>query len=312
MPSDHAAIPVVLHPLHGPGLDAALLAVPGLSLTTPDDDAGVATAIAGGDEVLVTYRWDDSFIAPGLRWVHAISAGVDHFPEDDLRSAGIILTSSRGAHAPAVAEHALALLLTLTRGIGTAAAGAEAREWRSVPTDEVGMMTVGILGLGSIGEAVATRLAALGARVIGTKADPTGYAGVASLVLPPDDILAVFAAADAVISCLPGGPRTNLVVDDAAFEALGEGWFVNIGRGSTVDEAALAHALTHGGLRGAAVDVTAVEPLPADAPLWEVENLLITPHAAWQTPHLTPRLMDVFRANLDAYRGGGTWATRVV
>ena len=126
----------------------------------------------------MTYPWRDEFLTPGLRWVQSISVGVEQFPIERFRDAGVVLTSARGIHGPQVAEHALALLLAMTRGIGKAALQQRDHEWEWPPVTEIGGMTMGVIGLGSIGEAIAQRASALGMRVIGTKRDIRGYDGV--------------------------------------------------------------------------------------------------------------------------------------
>ncbi len=304
-------IRMVLHPVHGPGLDTALAALPGVDLVTPGDGDGVAAALGAGAAVLVTYPWEDRFLTSGLRWVQAISAGVDQFPLETLRSHEVVVTSARGAHSPAVAEHAVALLLALVRGLGPAMRRAGRRIWAPEIVQESAGMTVAVLGLGAIGEEIARRLAALGMRVVGMKRDPRSYAGVAELVVGPDRLRWLLERADAAIGALPARSDTARLIDAAALAALGDGWFVNVGRGSTVDEEALVAALRHGELRGAALDVTTVEPLPSDSPLWELENVILTPHMAWASDRLTPRLTRLIAANLAAYRGHGPWATRI-
>lgn len=302
----------VLHPIHAPGQADALRAVAGLEVVAPDDDDGVRSELAAGAEVLCTFVWDDSFLVPSLRWVQAISAGFEQFPAGELRRRDVVLTAAQGAHAPAVAEHAIALLLALARGIAPAVRAASARTWSPGPAWELAGTTLGVLGLGTIGEGVARRAAALGMRVIGTKADPSRYDGVAEEVLGSDGTLAVCRAADAVVVALPGGDATRGAIGEQELAALGGGWLVNVGRGSVVDEEALAVALRAGALRGAALDVTSTEPLPAASPLWDVPNLLITPHMAWTSPRLPGRVAAIVAENLPAFRGEVPWATRVV
>ena len=187
------------------------------------------------------------------------------------------------------------------------------RRWapEEVGGDELAGRTLGILGLGSIGDAVAERAGALGMTVIGTKRHPQGYRGPASDVLPPDRTLEVCERSDAVVIALPNTPETAGAVGHEELEALGPGWLVNIGRGATLDQVALVDVLERGGLRGAGLDVFDAEPLPADSPLWSLENAIITPHSAWFTPRLEERLVGVLRDNLAAWDGRGEWRSRV-
>jgi len=303
---------IILHPVHSPGLPGLLRDIPGVVVSVPGDDAGVATALGDGAPILMTFRWDDSFLSEGRRWIQAISAGMDQFPQGAIADLGIVLTSAASVHTPAVAEHAIALLMAVVREIGPAVRGAAGRTWAPRPAREVRGITLGVLGLGSIGEEVARLAAGLGMRVIGTKREPSGYTGVAERVAGPEGTLGICREADAVVVALPQSSGTAGLVGEEELAALEGGWLVNIGRGSAVDEAALDRALTAGTLRGAGLDVFATEPLPDDSPLWDHHNVVITPHMAWSTDRLGQRLVEVVVANLAAFRGDGPWATRVL
>ena len=304
-------IRVVLHPRHPRGVDAAFRAIEDIELVEPDDEDGVVEAL-GTSPVLVTFRWNDRFLTGALRWIQSISAGVDQYPLEDLASGGIRLTSARGVHGPAAAEHAFALLLALTRAVGVSMRDAEHRRWRPRMAVELGGATMGILGLGSIGEEIAERAVAWGMTVIGTKAHPEAYEGVASEVLGPERTVEVFRRSDVVVSVLPDTSGTEGLVGEAAFGAMGGGWFVNVGRGAAVDEDALVRAIDEGHVLGAGLDVFSSEPLPEDSPLWANPRVVITPHIAGLTPAYGPRLADLFRRNLEAFVGSGAWENQTV
>lgn len=306
-----APVPVVVGPLGGGGIAEAIAAVPGVAVTVAAAPEEVPAALAAAP-VLVTFRWDDAWVVPGLQWIQSVSAGTDQFPLEALRANGTVLTSARGIHEVQVSEHAFGLLLAMTRGIAVAARRQTDRVWRWSAVVDLAGMTLGVLGLGVIGEGIARRAAAFGMRVIGTKSDPTGYAGVADRVYPPEDTLAVFQEADAVIVTLPDTPATRGLVGEAELAALAGGWLVNVGRGTVVDEAALIAAMRDGVLAGAALDVFATEPLPEDSPLWDLPGTLISPHMAGSSPAYGRRLAEVFTHNLAAFRGDGEWRNRVV
>lgn len=306
-----APIRVVVGPVGGSGIAEAITAVAGVSVTAATDLAAVPKALADA-AVLVTFRWSDDWVVPGLRWIQSVSAGTEHFPLEALAANGTVLTSARGIHEVQVSEHALGMLLAMTRGIGVAARQQEHRIWKWTPAIELSGMTLGVLGLGVIGEGVARRAAAFGMRVIGTKSHPGDYTGVADEVFPPEQTLEVFRRADAVIITLPGGAETRHLVGEAELEALRGGWLVNVGRGPVVDEPALIAALQRGVLAGAALDVFETEPLPADSPLWDLPGVLISPHMAGSSPRYGERLAALFARNLAAYRGEGEWENRVV
>jgi D-2-hydroxyacid dehydrogenase (NADP+) len=306
------AVPVVIGPSGYRGVVEPLAAVPGVDARFASDGDDV-TRMLGAAPALVTFRWSDEWLTPALRWVQATSTGTDQFPVERFRERGIVLTSARGVHEVQVSEHALALLLAMTRGLAEVMAQQQERRWRlpSAVADLDGM-TLGILGLGSIGEGLARRAAALGMRVIGTKRHPDDYDGVAEAVYPPDQTLRVFEDADAVVIVLPGGAETAGLVGRAEIDALAGGWLVNLGRGSIVDEAALIDAAREGKIRGAALDVFAEEPLPADSPLWNLPNVIVSPHIAGLSPRYGERLARIFAANVRAFLGEGEWVNRVV
>lgn len=304
-------IDIVLHPRHGPGLDKAVAEITGTAFSYPDSHEAAIDAMRDGASVLVTFDWDDAFLTPDLHWVQAISAGVDQFPLEDLAESDVILTSARGVHAPAVAEHALALLFAAVRRIGPALRRAERHEWRPEMGNEVRGLTVTILGMGSIGSEVARLLQPFEVTVIGVRRHPE-LSDYAEAVVGPEELLWACRRSDVLICALPETEETLSLVGKDELEALGPGWVVNVGRGSSIDEDALVTALTEGALLGAAVDVTATEPLPDHSPLWDIENLIITPHMAWATSQLTPRLVALITENIQAFKGERDWLNRIV
>jgi phosphoglycerate dehydrogenase-like enzyme len=300
---------VVLHPAQGSSIQRAFESVEGIQLIAPARED--VAAHLPGSPILVTYPWRDEFLTSDLRWVQSVSVGVEQFPHEAFRDAGVVLTSARGIHGPQVAEHAIALLLSMTRGIASATLQRAERDWSWPEVTEIGGMVLGVIGLGVTGEAVARRARALGMRVIGTKRDMEGYDGAADEVTPAERMDDVFAVSDVVVITLPGGEGTRGIVGAKQLAALGKGWLINVGRGSVVDESALITALEEGALRGAGLDVFESEPLPEGSPLWDVPNLVMTPHLAGASPHYGSRLADLFRSNLAAFGGVGDWINRV-
>lgn len=304
-------VAVTLHPRHSPGLEQAIAAIPGVRLSTPDDGDRVATSLSGAP-VLVTFDWEDRFLSPALRWVQAISAGVDQFPIERLGESGVILTSARGAHTPAVAEHALALVMALLRRIGRAVDRSRRREWSLEMATELSGRMVTVLGFGSIGSEIGRVLTLLGANVIGVRRHPQPVDGAAQVVVAPQQLLWALERSSLLVVALPETEQTRSIVGSAELAALGPGWLVNLGRGTAVDEAALVAALVEGELKGAGLDVTATEPLPEESPLWTLDDVIITPHMAWATDRLNQRLVELFEKNLAAYRGESGWVNRIV
>ncbi len=283
------------------GVPEAIAAVPGV-----DAGEGPVDEVVGA-EVLVTFQWRDEWLVPGLRWVQSVSTGVEQFPADWLSEAGVVLTSARGVHGPQMSEHVFGLLFGLTRGIAVSVRRQQEHLWKGTRLDEMSGRTMGILGMGSIGEALAERARAFGMQVIGVKRSPEGEG-----LFGPEDVVEVCRRSDVVVSLLPGGSATEHLMGREAFEALGAGWFVSVGRGSAVDQAALTEALTEGKLSGAGLDVFEEEPLPDDSPLWDLPNVTITPHCGGVSPRYGERLAGIFEQNLAALRGEGEWLNRVV
>ena len=300
-------LPVVVHPRHPRGVVEALATLD-IDLVQPEaEDVADAVAEAG---VLVTWIWDDTFFG-GLRWLQSISAGHDQYPHAEFAERGVVLTSASGVHGPQMAEHAFALLLGLSRGVGVASRNAAERTWKPMMLQELGGMTLGVLGLGAVGEEIARRGKAWGMRVIGTKRSLDGYSGNADEVLAPEDTAEVFRRADAVVSVLPGGEETTGLVTRAMLESLG-GWFVNLGRGNVVSEADILAAIESGGLAGAGLDVFEHEPLPEDSQLWTHPRVIVTPHTGGMSPHYGQRLAEIVADNLEAFAGRGQWRNRIV
>jgi phosphoglycerate dehydrogenase-like enzyme len=301
---------VVVHPRHPRGVAEAFAAVDGIDLALPTledlDDA------LEDCDVLVTWVWSDDYHAPRLRWIQSISAGVDQFPLLELEDRGIALTSASGLHVIPVAEHAFALLLALTRGIGLATRNATTATWRPHMNEELAGKTMLVLGLGTIGEEIAKRAVAWGMKVVGIKQNVGGYSGAAEEVRPPEDLDELAERADVIVAVLPDTEATRGIVDRGALKALGPGWFINVGRGSVVSEADLLWAIEECGLRGAGLDVFEREPLPENSPLWSHPRVVLTPHTAGLSPMYGPRLAEIFRANLLAFHGRGDWVNRVV
>lgn len=298
---------VILHPMLPPGTHDLIAGMDGIAVQRPADNDGVAEALAKGGEVLVSYTWRDSFLSPSLRWLASPSAGFDQFPVGALREAGVTTTTGAGVHADCVAEHAFALLLAMTRRVGLSARNMAAAEWVRGTGEELWGKKLAIIGIGRIGDAFARRCAGWGIEVVGVKRNPDTYAGPVETIRPTTELLDVCAWADILVLASPAQADGSALIGKPELEALGPGWIVNIGRGSLIDEAALAEVLEHGALRGAGLDVFAKEPLPADSPLWTSPKVIVTPHIGGGSPGFGPRFAKLFAENLQAFHGNGDW-----
>jgi len=220
---------------------------------------------------------------------------------------GLRVCNAQGVYSISCAEHAIALMLALARHLGAHAREAAARRWnRSRQYGEIAGTTACIVGLGDIGQELAWRCAGLGMTVIGVRRTPGAPPprGVAQ-VYPPEQLLTAVAAADHVFGTLPGGTDTTRFFSHEVFAAMPPGaFFYNVGRGSSVDESALIEALRSGHLGGAGLDVLDPEPPRADNLLWEMENVIITPHVAGLAKQMTERLARLVIDNLTRYHQG--------
>ncbi|MEF8841087.1 MAG: D-2-hydroxyacid dehydrogenase [Haloarculaceae archaeon] len=260
-------------------------------------DAEVALAASLPEEVLAA--------AEGLRWVQALSAGVDFYDLDALREAGVLLTSAAGVHAEPMAEQTLGYLLLFERDVLRGVRQQEAGLWQRYEGGELRGKTLGIVGVGAVGSRVAELAGAFGMTVLGTKRDPSTAPDAVDEVWAPDGLHELLVRADYVVLACPLTDETRGLIGR---EELGimdeESVLVNVARGPIVEEDALVEALQQGVVRGAALDVFGTEPLPAASPLWDLPNAVVTPHMSGSTPHKEHRLADLFATNLEAFRAG--------
>jgi D-2-hydroxyacid dehydrogenase (NADP+) len=298
----------MLHPVDLPGVSAALSAIGGIDLVCPVDEAGVMRAI-GSCPVLITRRWQSAYLHPGLRLVQAMSAGYEQFPVAALDEAGVVLCTASGLHT-SVAEHAMGLLLALTRDINESMSATRAGRWEPHDAAEVSGMTIVILGLGAIGEAIARLLTAFHARLIGVTRTPHARRSHVADVRPLSRLGEACEEASALIVTIALTPDTSGLVSGPELDRLG-GWVVNVSRGGVIDEAAMVPRLADGRLLGAGLDVFALEPLPAESPLLRLPNVVCTPHMAGMSPQYARRLAGLVTHNLRAFQGDAPWRNRV-
>lgn len=245
-----------------------------------------------------------------LRWIHAPTAAVHQLLFPELVKSDVVLTNAHEVHGPVVAEHVIALIFALAKKIPQAARLQEKRiwgqdvMWNDGPRPrEVAGATLGLIGLGSIGRRVARMASVLGMRVIAVREHPEKE--------KPEGIEAVYAPAqlndllsqsDFVVVAAPLTQATRGLINADGLRAMRrDAYLINVGRGAQVDESALGDALRNRRIAGAALDVFEQEPLPKESPLWELENLLITPHTAGLTEKLWQRHYALFSENLSRY-----------
>ena len=275
--------------------------------------SSAALELVGEAEVYMGYGVPAELLraGPGLRWVHSGAAGVGGSLTPEMLERDVVFTNSAGIHGPPVAETVLACLLHFARGLDEAvAAQAEGRWGRAAfeggdaPVRELGRSTVGVVGLGGIGRAVAGLARGFGASVLGVRRRAEPVEGVE--VLAGDDALAgLLERSHYVVLAAPETGATRGLIDAAALARMRpDAVLVNVARGGLVDEEALADALGEGRIRGAALDVFSTEPLPEGHRLWRTPRLLITPHVSAYSHGFWERELALILANLRRWAAG--------
>jgi phosphoglycerate dehydrogenase-like enzyme len=235
--------------------------------------------------------------APNLAWLQTFNAGTDHPVFDVLRERGVVITNGSGASAPSIAQTVMLYLLALSRDLPRLTRAQAERRWAPGRAVDLHGVRLGIVGLGAIGGEVARLADAFGMRTIGLRRRPTGSEPCETWTT--DRFGELLGWADAIAVTAPLTDETRGLFDAGAFARMRPGaWFVNVGRGEIVDEAALVDALAGGRLGGAGLDVFATEPLPADSPLWTMPNVIVTPHSSGSTDRSNQRSVDLFVENL--------------
>lgn len=302
---------IVLHPKLPNGVEAYLREISDVVLTFPKDDNGVIEALNNGGQVLVTYTWRDAFLTPSLKWIAGTGAGYEQYPLELLNSSNVVLTTAAGAHSDCVAEHAFGLMLTVTRRIKESVQNMRKGHWQPLVGEELAGKNLAIIGLGRIGEAVALRAQNWGLSIVGVKRNPDQYQGCLSVIRTPDHLAEVCEWADILLLATPASPDGSPIIGQRELDLLGAGWIFNVGRGNLIDESALIHALKDCKLKGAGLDVTAVEPLPLESELWSLPNVVVSAHNAAAGPGYGIRWGAIFRQNLSALSGVGDWVNCV-
>lgn len=260
-------------------------------------------------DILVAWGWMDIrpllTNAPNLKWVHTLSAGVENILNPKLQEMDTILTNSKGIHGIPVSEHVFALMLAFTRGLNYFIRNQINKQWKRAHVDEIHSKTIGIVGLGSIGREIAKKAKGLGMDVVAVKKQPTTELFVDKLYMP-EDFNEMLSISDFVVAALPLLPDTREYFKIDQFKAMKKSaYFINISRGGIVREADLVTALNDGLIKGAGLDVFEHEPLAETSPLWEMPNVILTPHLAALSPYYLDRAVKLFADNLSRFVQNG-------
>ena len=249
---------------------------------------------------------------PRLSWVHSATAGVERLLTAEAAGRNLIITNARGVFSEPIAEYTMMMILAVVRRLPELLELQRERTWQPLPARELPQVTIGIVGLGSIGRAVARLATAFGAQVIATRRDPGRTPGAGdgipvglARILSHEDLPELLAASDFVVLALPLTPETDRLMDARRLALMKPGaWLINVARGRLVDQSALLRALRNGPLGGAVLDTLWEEPLPPSSPLWDAPGLIITPHTSWSSGRVLDRSMALFCDNLSRFREG--------
>jgi len=288
-----------------------------LTYLRPIDRPPTAAAVAedaplfADADAVVTWRLDPRLFhgARRLRWIHCPSAAVHQLLGPELIASDIVVTNGASVHAATVAEHGLALMLALARGLPQAQRDQAAHRWQpnqlAPALTSLQGATALLLGLGHIGAALASRLAALGMRVLGIRRHPERPVPGCAELHPPEALDALLPRADYLVLALPALASTEAIIGASQLARLRpSARVINLGRGTALDESALLAALNAGQLAAAALDVFAHEPPPPNSPLWDCPHLLLTPHIAAATPDSWARQADLVAMHLRRFLAG--------
>lgn len=260
-----------------------------------------------------------------LRWVQSPTASLEHYLFPELVEHPCVLTNMRGIFSDVIADHVLGCVLTLARNLHLYRDQQREGRWEPVgggpalpnfsqgpgvvsPVDRahrhLADCTLGIVGVGAIGEEVARRARAFGMRVLGVDTQPRSIAGLCE-VEPLEKLDSLLAQSHFVVIAAPHTPRTERMFRrEVLLQMRPDSYLINIGRGAIVDLTDLTTVLEQNRIAGAALDVCEIEPLPPDHPLWKMPNVLITPHVAAASPRISERHLNVLLENIERFRNG--------
>ena len=268
-------------------------------------------ALLAESEVLYGLRFPRNVIAraPKLKWVQVMSAGVERFLDTDMVESPVILTNASGIHAIPIGEFVLNLMLMFAKQIPLYFQLKQEKQWKRLPPSPLSVLhsnTVGIVGLGDIGQEVGRLAKAFGMRVLAVDvAKPAGWDKYADIMFPPAQLRQLLLESDFVVLAVPLTPETSKLISEEELRTMkSSAYLINIARGGIVDEEALIRALDEHWIAGAGLDVFATEPLPTDSRLWELPNVILSPHISGRQEDNALRATEVFSENLRRYLNG--------
>lgn len=249
---------------------------------------------------------------PRLAWVHSATAGVERVLTPDAAARGLTITNARGVFSEPIAEYTMMMILSVLRRLPELYELQQERTWQPLPAREMRQVTVGVVGLGSIGRNVARLALAFGARVIGTRKEPDERRDFTEpmpegmdRIMSHEQLPELLEESDFVVLAVPLTPETDKLMNGPRLGLMKPGsWLINIARGRLVDQRALLRALRNGPMAGAILDTIWEEPLPPSSPLWDAPGLILTPHTSWSSGRVLDRSIELFCENLTRFRDG--------
>ena len=276
--------------------------------------ADVVTCAQAAEDATVILQWSGSrdllravfAVCDRVRWIHSRAAGLDNLLFRELVESSVLLTNGRGVFSASLGEFVLAVILYFAKDLRRMIRNQMAAAWEPFDVEEISGQTVGIFGYGDIGRAVASRVHAMGMRVLATKRHVPGSADpLVEHFYKPEERREMMAGCDYIVVTAPLTEETRHIIGDAEFGAMkNSAVVINVGRGPVIDEAALLRALTSKRIRGAGLDVFEHEPLPADNMLYKLENVLLSPHCADHTAYWQDQAMRFFLSQYTRFERG--------
>eukprot|EP00210_Caulerpa_lentillifera_P003427 g3270.t1 len=246
--------------------------------------------------------------AKQVRWIHCTTAGINHLPVKEIKALNIPITNGKGAYSHSVAEFSLFACNYFAKNCARLMTAKKAKKWDQFEVEELRGHTMAIIGLGDIGFCTAKIAKAFGMKIIGIRRN-LSLTQEEKLTIDeiygPEDTAKVMGISDYIVAALPLTSKTTGMIDSTCIKAMQpHAVFINVGRGETVDEAALIEALQHNKIRGAGLDVFTVEPLPETSPFYDLENVLLTFHNSWKVKLAVKNTFSVFIRHLRKYMNG--------
>ena len=261
--------------------------------------------LPGVEVVFGAVREADFPFADSLKWIQQPSIGVEGHMYPALKESDVILTNCKDLGSTQLSEQAFALLLALTRTIREQHDFMKEKTWKRIDCFELSGSTVGMVGLGGVGRAMAKRAHAFGCKVLAVDIEDVEKPDYVERLEKPEWLGEMASQCDVLFSCVPSTPESHKMIDGDVFGRMKpSSYFINVTRGKVVDEEALIEALQAGRLAGAGLDVTYIEPCPPESPLWDIPNVILSSHSAGASQYVRPRALRFFVENLHRYVKG--------